>query len=89
MPAAAPPPIIYHCPGGPTVVARFEGAKTVILHFAGHDHTLKQALSADGGRYVGAGWQWWIKGANKAALDRLPPGQDIAPATRWCVARPG
>ena len=83
---ALPPPTVYHCPGGPAVTARFLDAKTVVLRFAGRRHRLRAAMSADGGRYIGEGWQWWVKGMRSAALDPLPQGQTIVPASRWCAA---
>lgn len=68
------------------IAARFADPKTVVLRFAGRRHVLHAAMSADGGRYVGEGWQWWVKGMGSAALDRLAPGQTIAAASRWCEA---
>ncbi len=88
MPADLPPPAVFRCHGGLTVIARYVDPTTVVLRFAGRRRVLTQAVSADGARYIGGGWQWWGKGLDKAALDRLPPGQTIAPAKAWCVKRP-
>src|ERR1700761_24183 len=57
----------YRCSDGTAVRAVFHGLSqtgSVQLSFAGQGRpiTLRQAPSADGGRYVGGGTEFWIKG---------------------------
>lgn len=57
----------YRCDSGATLVARFSSPNQqegrVALTFGdGRKVTLPQAPSADGGRYVGGGIEFWIKG---------------------------
>ncbi|TDR94740.1 MliC family protein [Enterovirga rhinocerotis] len=58
----------YECSGGTRLLAQFSppGAPNghVVLTFTGSDRKLRlpQAMSADGGRYVGDGIEFWIKG---------------------------
>ncbi len=65
----------YACSGGTRLTARFsppsEQPGSVVLTIAGGAGpvTLPQAVSADGGRYVGDGIEFWIKG-NGATLTR-------------------
>lgn len=64
----------YACDGGTTLVARFSPPDAqngwVKLAFGdGREMTLPQAPSADGGRYVGDGVEFWIKGRS-ATLTR-------------------
>jgi membrane-bound inhibitor of C-type lysozyme len=65
----------YHCTGGARVAAQFSppnGAHgQVALNFDDSKSIiiLPQATSADGGRYVGDGIEFWIKGRN-ATLKR-------------------
>lgn len=65
----------YTCSGGTQLEAVFsppdERPGQVVLTFAGEGApvTLPQAVSADGGRYVGDGIEFWIKG-DDATLNR-------------------
>lgn len=65
----------YDCTGGTRLTAVFsppsEQPGNVILTIAGGPGplTLPQAMSADGGRYVGEGIEFWIKG-DEATLTR-------------------
>lgn len=57
----------YKCEDGAALTAVFEGGPSspgsVTLTFAdGGVMKLPQAVSADGGRYVGGGTEFWIKG---------------------------
>lgn len=73
----------YRCTGGARVAAQFSPPDTanrqVALTFDGSQSSivLPQALSADGGRYVGDGIEFWIKGRT-ATLTR-------AGASETCV----
>ena len=73
--AAEGPAHDYACTGGVHLVAKFsppgEEPGQVVLTFAGAPDpvTLPQAVSADGGRYVGDGIELWIKG-KEATLTR-------------------
>lgn len=64
----------YQCSGGTRLTAQFSPpsaqAGHVTLSFdSGDKALLPQAMSADGGRYVGGGIEFWIKGRN-ATLSR-------------------
>lgn len=57
----------YRCDDGTTLVARFsppdqQDGRVALIFGDGRKVTLPQAPSADGGRYVGAGIEFWIKG---------------------------
>lgn len=78
----------YQCEDQKRFVASYPDASTVILTYKGHVRTLKAAPSADGVRYVGAGWQWWTKGMTRGTLAKLKPGEKIASAPGVaCTAR--
>jgi membrane-bound inhibitor of C-type lysozyme len=70
----------YQCSGGTRLTAEFSppGLKSgrVVLNIEGRGKvTLPQKMSADGGRYVGRGTEFWIKG-NGATLTRAGRSED-------------
>ena len=72
-------PIAFRCEGieAPVDATFFNGpAGSVRLVWPGHDITLPQGLSADGGRYSGAAeggqWEFWNKG--QGAMFTRPDG---------------
>jgi membrane-bound inhibitor of C-type lysozyme len=70
----------YRCDGGTTLVARFspptqQDGRVALTFGDGRKATLPQAPSADGGRYVGAGIEFWIKGRS-ATLTRGGAGEN-------------
>jgi membrane-bound inhibitor of C-type lysozyme len=88
-PAPASPPIVYTCPGGDTVSARYPDTKTAVIEYQGRTHTLKTAVSADGVRYIGEGLQWWTKGMTVGMISRLAPGATSADPGPECKTPPG
>jgi membrane-bound inhibitor of C-type lysozyme len=77
---AAPVELTYRCDDGRTVRAAYPDIRTAVLGFDGETHRLHIAVSADGARYVGAGWQWWSKGMHDAWLAPLQGAEQIASA---------
>jgi membrane-bound inhibitor of C-type lysozyme len=93
-PAASPaapssPPVVYACPGGESVTARYPDAATAVIEYKGATHKLKTAPSADGARYIGDGLQWWTKGMTMGMISTLPPGKDYAEPGVQCTAPGG
>jgi membrane-bound inhibitor of C-type lysozyme len=88
-PARASDVTRYVCPDGSTVEARYPTTETAQITFEGRTIAMRIALSADGARYVGGGWQWWAKGMTEGTLAPLAPGEEIASAPGvLCTARP-
>ena len=85
-PAPASPAVVYTCPNGEIVRARYPDATTAIVRYRGATHVLKTAMSADGARYIGDGLQWWTKGMTHGTIAALPPGQTYAEPGPDCVA---
>jgi membrane-bound inhibitor of C-type lysozyme len=85
----ASPPIVYACPGGETVSARYPDTKTAVIEYKGRTHTLKTAVSADGARYIGDGLQWWTKGMTVGMISPLAPGAAYAEPGPECRAPGG
>lgn len=58
----------YTCSGGDRLAARFSppdaarGEVKLTFRHGARELTLPQVMSADGGRYAGAGVEFWIKG---------------------------
>jgi membrane-bound inhibitor of C-type lysozyme len=90
--APAPPAgasTTYLCTDGRKVVASYPDTRTAVVTLRGQTHTLTAALSADGVRYVGDGWQWWTKGTTEGTLAQLKPEEQVASAPGVaCTARP-
>jgi membrane-bound inhibitor of C-type lysozyme len=82
-------PIVYTCPDGATVSARYPDSKTAIIEYQGRAHTLKTAASADGARYIGDGLQWWTKGMTMGMISPLAPGKTYAEPGPQCTAPGG
>lgn len=76
-PPESPTSYVYVCEDGRAVQAVYPTSDTVRLTLEGTTHLLRQAVSASGARYVGAGLQWWSKG-DEGRLSRLSPGESIA-----------
>lgn len=74
----ARPSTTYRCTDQRRFVASYPDPSTAVLTYKGHVRTLRAAPSADGVRYVGAGWQWWTKGTGQGTMTRLKPGETIA-----------
>jgi membrane-bound inhibitor of C-type lysozyme len=72
--------ISYACADGRVVQAEYPDTKTAQIKIDGQTHTLRIAMSADGARYTGDGWQWWTKGMHEGSLAALGPGEAIASA---------
>ena len=82
------PSTTYRCTDHQQFVASYPDPSTAVLTYKGHVRTLKAAPSADGVRYVGAGWQWWTKGMTQGTMAKLKPGEEIASAPGVaCTAR--
>jgi membrane-bound inhibitor of C-type lysozyme len=67
----------YVCEDGRAVRAIYAEDGVVRLTLEGTTHTLGQAVSASGARYVGEGLQWWNKG-DAGRLSRLASGEESA-----------
>ena len=87
--AATLGPFPFRCDGmAAPVNATFTNGATnqVRLVWPGHDITLPQGLSADGGRYVGTAeggeWTFWNKG--RGAMFTMPNGSTVN-----CTQAPG
>jgi membrane-bound inhibitor of C-type lysozyme len=76
----ARPSTTYRCADQQQFVASYPDPSTAVLTYRGHVRTLRAAPSADGVRYIGAGWQWWTKGTGQGTMARLKPGEKIASA---------
>jgi membrane-bound inhibitor of C-type lysozyme len=70
----------YACSDGRQVQAAYPDTESAVLTLDGKTHHLHRAISADGARYVGDGWQWWTKGMQQGMLAPLKPGESIASA---------
>ncbi|MDO1528313.1 MliC family protein [Fulvimonas sp. R45] len=82
------PTVTYTCSDGRQVQAAYPDRDSAVLVLDGRSHRLRQAISADGARYVGDGWQWWAKGLRQATLAPLKSGETIASARGMdCRAR--
>lgn len=72
---------VYACADGRSVEVLYAGGDAVVVSLAGRPVQMVRAAAADGERYVGAGWQWWGRGARDGRLSRLSAGEDIASDT--------
>jgi len=72
--------ISYACSDGQVIKASYPDTNTALVIIHGNTHTLHVALSADGARYIGDGWQWWTKGMRDGMLASLAAGETIANA---------
>jgi membrane-bound inhibitor of C-type lysozyme len=72
--------ISYACADGRVVQATYPDTNTAQIKINGEAHTLRIAISADGARYTGDGWQWWTKGMHDGSLAPLAAGETIANA---------
>ncbi|GGA08085.1 MliC family protein [Dyella caseinilytica] len=79
--SAAPNWISYACSDGQVIKASYPDTNTALVIIEGNTHTLHIAISADGARYIGDGWQWWTKGMSDGTLAPLAAGETIASAT--------
>jgi membrane-bound inhibitor of C-type lysozyme len=79
--SASPAWISYTCADGRVVQAAYPDTRTAKIVIHGDAHTLHVAMSADGARYIGDGWQWWTKGMHDGTLAPLAAGESIASAT--------
>jgi membrane-bound inhibitor of C-type lysozyme len=70
----------YTCSDGRQVQAVYPDTQSAELTLDGKVRHLRLAISADGARYVGDGWQWWTKGMQQAMLAPLKPGETYASA---------
>jgi membrane-bound inhibitor of C-type lysozyme len=82
-PTPAPQPasavtVTYDCSDGEVVQAQYPDEKTAVLVVKARSFKLQQAVSADGVRYTGNGWQWWTKGMKDGTLAPLKTGETIA-----------
>ena len=68
----------YHCSDGSDIAVLYRGADAAVLTLGKQTIGMASAVSADGSRYVGGGWQWWAKGMRNGTLAHLRPGEDIA-----------
>jgi membrane-bound inhibitor of C-type lysozyme len=68
----------YACADGRVVQAAYPDTNTAQIKINGEAHTLHIAMSADGARYTGDGWQWWTKGMHDGSLAPLAAGETIA-----------
>ncbi|RUL63947.1 hypothetical protein EKH79_07715 [Dyella dinghuensis] len=72
--------ISYACADGRVVQAAYPDTHTAQVKIDGQTHTLNIAMSADGARYTGDGWQWWTKGMHDGSLAPLAASETIANA---------
>lgn len=72
--------ISYACADGRVVQAAYPDTNTAQIKIGGQEHILRIAMSADGARYTGDGWQWWTKGMHDGSLAPLAAGETIANA---------
>jgi membrane-bound inhibitor of C-type lysozyme len=72
--------ISYACSDGQVIKAAYPDTETALVVIKGDAHTLHIAISADGARYTGDGWQWWTKGMKDGMLAPLAAGESIASA---------
>ena len=70
----------YHCSDGHSIRVAYLGTNAAVLTSGAHIFHLKSAVSADGARYTGDGWQWWAKGMQGGTLTPLAPTETIASA---------
>jgi membrane-bound inhibitor of C-type lysozyme len=73
--------ISYACSDGQVIKAAYPDSDTALVIIKGDTHSLHIAMSADGARYTGDGWQWWTKGMHDGMLAPLAAGETIASAT--------
>lgn len=59
----------YSCDNGQTVKASYTGSDLAEVHYQGQAYDMHIAISADGARYVGHGYEWWTRG-DKGTLFR-------------------
>ncbi len=81
-----PAAIVYTCPDGAEVIARYPDTTTAVIRYKGKVHTLKTAPTGDGARYIGDGLQWWTKGMTMGMISLLKRGADYAEAGPACLA---
>lgn len=77
----AAPTVAYHCDSGAEIRASYLAQDSAVVTYRGRTHRMARAISADGGRYVGDGLQWWIKAfpdREEGTLGRLQPGEQVA-----------
>ena len=72
--------ISYACSDGRVVQAAYPDTNTAQIKINGQAHILRIAMSADGARYIGDGWQWWTKGMHDGSLAPLAASETIASA---------
>lgn len=68
----------YTCEDRRSVTAVYRGTQTVLLTLDGHTDRLGRAMAADGARYTGDHWQWWVKGTHQAQPAPVAAGETIA-----------
>lgn len=87
--AAAAPGMAFACEDGTRLLVSYPSPDRAVLTWEdGSTATLAQAVSADGARYVGGGWQWWGKGMDQGTLAPLAAGEGVASAEGTACAAP-
>jgi len=66
--ALSAPLISYRCDDGQVFQVAYPDRDHAILIYDGDATLLRIGVSASGGRYIGEGWQWWIKGQEEGNL---------------------
>lgn len=62
---------IYACNDGHSVRARYTGADKAVVVYRQQTRHMHIAISADGARYVGNGYEWWTRGSGRGAQATL------------------
>lgn len=74
-------PVIYRCESGQTVRASYPATDSAVVEYGGATYRMTPAVSADGVRYVGGGYQWWTRGVGpgaEASLRRFRGDEQVA-----------
>ena len=80
----------YACTDGSIVHASYPTTDTARVSYNGRTIAMTIAVSADGARYVGGGWEWWTKGMTEGTLSALAPREPVAPGPGLiCTAKSG
>lgn len=70
----------YQCEDGSVIDAVYPDTDSAHVVYRGRAIDMRIAVSADGARYTGGGWQWWTKGRTQGYLAPLAAGESIATA---------
>lgn len=71
------PNIGYVCANNQNVNTQVLNSDRLAVSFDGKVVPMTRAVSASGTRYIGEGWQWWVKGYD-ATLTKLEDGKSYA-----------